>query len=437
MWKARWLILYVMMLSLLEYTCMWIVNSEHIQQNRSFPSRYQDWSTCNPLALVGKWKSGDNGKKRYGYIDINGDVVIPLIFERAQPFKEGIAWVQYGRKAYFINALGNIIYSFKGRNIFHYPFDVPLWSEGLVSFTIRDKRGEKGGFHDIRGQIVIPPRFNLVTEFFQEGLTIIEIDGKKGAINRRGELVIEPKYDYLSHFFNGIAVAGEKIDGKWKYGYINTKGEWIIPPIFYYAQHFSEGLGYVEMSKLDEKGFERKEWIGFINSKGNIVYRLDPEQYECWLCTYRENFVLFVKMEDGKRKGYVFFDHTGRIVFTIDYEQVDPFSEGLARVVIQVPENMIFVTQYNIPGSFSKMVRMIQYERKEKEKPLWGFIDKSGQLAFQPIVFDYVGWFQSGRAVVGIAKRYGYIDRRGRVVVPLIYDEVYDFSSREDTCVMK
>ncbi|PJB55344.1 MAG: hypothetical protein CO098_16820, partial [Bacteroidetes bacterium CG_4_9_14_3_um_filter_41_19] len=47
--------------------------------------------------------------KKYGFIDKTGKVVIPLMYEFALPFSEGLARVELNGKKVYINKAGEII----------------------------------------------------------------------------------------------------------------------------------------------------------------------------------------------------------------------------------------------------------------------------------------------------------------------------------------
>ena len=57
----------------------------------------------------------------------------------------------------------------------------------------------------------------------------------------------------------------------------------------------------------------------------------------------------------------------------------------------------------------------------------WGFIDKRGNVVV-PFKYDWVDKFSEGLACVELNGKYGCIDKQGNVVVPIKYDKVDDFS---------
>ena len=88
-------------------------------------------------------------------------------------------------------------------------------NEGLVSFydSVKveklDKRVTVGqiikcGFLNTKGEIVIPPKFD-VAQYFTEGLCAVKQNNKWGYINKQGKIVIPIKYDYALPFRRGYA----------------------------------------------------------------------------------------------------------------------------------------------------------------------------------------------------------------------------------------
>jgi hypothetical protein len=110
--------------------------------------------------------------------------------------------------------------------------------------------GQKSGFIDQKGKMVIKPQFDAAGDFSEGMAVIVEYDRegrrdqyetllqKVGFINEKGETVIPPRFQYAQDFSNGLAAV---FDGK-KWGYVNTKGEWVIEPAFDNGNDFSEGL---------------------------------------------------------------------------------------------------------------------------------------------------------------------------------------------------
>ena len=58
-----------------------------------------------------------------------------------------------------------------------------------------------------------------------------------------------------------------------------------------------------------------------------------------------------------------------------------------------------------------------------------GFINKDGKVVV-PIIYDYVEDFSEGYAAVGINGKYGFIDGSGKLVIPLEYDNIRGFEGK-------
>lgn len=140
-------------------------------------------------SLVSQWHNFIQFRKgKWGFIDLTGKEVIPLKFDYAKSF-----------------------------------------SEGLASVCIQ----EKWGFINKDGDIVIPLKYDAVTSF-SSGLSGVMIDSLWGIINSKGELLVNPVFEEFKGFNNGRAAA--KFKGKW--GYLDTSGEYIIQPVYSYSFNF-------------------------------------------------------------------------------------------------------------------------------------------------------------------------------------------------------
>lgn len=86
------------------------------------------------------------------------------------------------------------------------------YHDGIVGICI----GNKVGYIDKKGNIIIPPGFDDGNPFFC-GLAAVCVDDKWGYINKKGHFVIEPKYSKADDFLYGMAHV--TLDGK--LGFIN------------------------------------------------------------------------------------------------------------------------------------------------------------------------------------------------------------------------
>lgn len=129
------------------------------------------------------------------------------------------------------------------------------FSEGLAEVQV----GEKWGYIDRMGRMIIKPRFQEA-RYFAEGLASIKVDEKWGYLDRTGKMVVPPKFQETKEFSEGFAAV--KFDGKW--GYIDNKGSFVVQPQYEAAETFHEGLANVKSGDL---------W-GYIDPTGSMKISL-------------------------------------------------------------------------------------------------------------------------------------------------------------------
>ena len=143
--------------------------------------------------------------RKWGYINLEGKIVIEPQFDRAEDFwkgKGGLARVRIDNKRGFIYPVGmapipvNYKQGFINREGKFFD-NVGTFSEGLRCVKI----GDKWGYINQVGKIVIEPQFDRA-EDFSEGLAAIKISDKWGYINHKGEIVIKPQFDDARSFQN-------------------------------------------------------------------------------------------------------------------------------------------------------------------------------------------------------------------------------------------
>jgi hypothetical protein len=177
------------------------------------------------LAAVTKSSSGDDG---WGYIDRTGKWVIAPQFEWGSSFQERLAPVNRKHDCGYIDPTGAYVLR---------PPVSPgekdcatVWGD-FVEGLSRWKFGNKYGFIDHTGKVVIKPRFDL-TFHFSEGFAAVQIGGKWGYIDKTGKVVIEPRaLARAEDFHHGLAFV-TTLDGR--YGYIDKSGNYVWTPRLLY-----------------------------------------------------------------------------------------------------------------------------------------------------------------------------------------------------------
>lgn len=126
--------------------------------------------------------------------------------------------------------------------------------------------------------------------------------------------------------------------------------------------------------------------------------------------------------KSGARFGYI--DHLGRIVIPPKFEGAYPFHEGLAAVKvsgrwgnIDASGNLAVPARYDEPLRFSEGLARVQLTRNKCN--FFEFIGRNGKTVV-PIHPGYWGGdFSGGLAYVQSVRKVGYIDRSGKLAIPL------------------
>ena len=201
-----------------------------------------------------------------GFIDTAGNVVVPIIYERARCFSDGMAIVgiqfssetnntfdPWRRDDYYIIQKWGVIDS-SGREIVPFIYDeIADFSEGLAGMAIwcAESGRHKWGFIDNTGYEVVPPTFCWVGSF-SEGFAVVNsgaehiswawrdglhnreffaFGGTYKLIDRWGNIVLTfEDYDAVGGFVsNGMLTIGLNDELRWAsaiQGYLPTGGIW-------------------------------------------------------------------------------------------------------------------------------------------------------------------------------------------------------------------
>jgi hypothetical protein len=290
----------------------------------------------------------EEGKKHWGLINHNGEWVMPPKYEMIGDFSDnGTApVVSQDFQEYYIDRRGKQVLALKEDYEGILPF-----SEGLAVV----EKNQKYGFIDEQGNLVISPKFDAVSNF-SDGLAAVEIGQGFRSVNsyidRTGRLVLPPNLNFVTKFDGGRALVSFQGD----------KGFSIIDPTGRKIKTF----GKYEVMATDSCSSGK----GFSQGRIGVSFRNKPDRF-------------LIRPSDCG-----FLDQDGNKVIKAKFDEVKPFSEGLAAVRVRV-------------------------DGRHK----WGFINLQGEMVIEP-KFDEVESFKNGLALVEepplVPK--GYINRQGQYV---------------------
>lgn len=311
--------------------------------------------------------------------------------------------------------------------------------------------GDKYGFMDAGGKIVIEPQFDDANELFSEGVCFVKTENRKGLIDKTGVFVVvlPDTVDYVGDFKGGLSRASNGMDR----GVINKNGELIIPliydnsevnidndSVFAFAWNvygdnewiIVDQNGFIIDSRKKESalGFENgmcrvhiKEKWGYLNKYGKLV--IDT------LYDYAYDFT-----EDGvarveKDNEYLFIDINGKCLFKADSILSDMVCNraaiminGEKFLVDKVGNKICPITADGI-SEFSIMDKMATIRRDGRAT----LIDTMGNIVLSPN-YEWIAPFIGGVAAVEGKYGYGFIDILGNSIISAtnndILDELYD-----------
>jgi len=186
--------------------------------------------------------------------------------------------------------------------------------------------GDKHGYIDRSGKVVVPPQFNSANDF-SDGLALVclgdcnpfrrtKADGSKyGFVEGNGHFAVNPQYDRAESFSEGLAAVclgdcGYEDDGSRKWGFVDKQGNVVIPPQFGAANPFVEGLAGACVGKcVGYTGNVEGKW-GFIDKTGKFAIR--PQFDEAY------NFqagVAQVRIGHGTEERIGYIDRTGKFIW--------------------------------------------------------------------------------------------------------------------------
>lgn len=215
-----------------------------------------------------------------------------------------------------------------------------------------------------------------------------------------------------------------------QYGFVDRYGKIVIPFQYDNAYPFSEGVAVVYMQNSHKVRFGDGgivEHAGLINQAGDVLIPIT------------EGLISIDEFKNGRA-------NAEKIVNWQQLKKDSGLPMDRKTGVIDVYGNEIIPFKYGHIGSYQEGLATVSIDQADES--LYGFIDYDGNEVIKP-QFDYASNFQEGLAAVknygpelddfdefgewvfknNLGDRAGYIDRTGRLVIPMIYHEVGDFQS--------
>lgn len=391
---------------------------------------------------------------KWGFMNEQGKLVIPYMYEAADDFSEGIATAKKDGKVGYIDKTNKVVIPFT--------FTGAIPFSGGVAMVVMQTGPTSGKFWmiDKTGAQVSPQTYDGIHFLSDERYGITMKDKKYGLLYRNGKEMLPPVYDKVQPVFNQLI--GVQKDGKW--GFADTLNRLVVPLEYEEVGIFEKGVA--EATKNGKKGL--------LDLKGNTVLAFNyldiyPDEATGWVrvknfekkwgvVDYSGKQIVpfvhgFINKFDEIAKGYAWtseknlesvIDKNGKVIVPLKYQKIyAPFN---GNCIVISPDGLFGVVEL---ASGKELIRPIYrllkhpedkgpFAARKEDITSHGYVDINGKEITTFTYYD-ARPFSEGMAAVRFGKTnpdgsnprlvWGYINTSGSVAIPLEYEYAYEFSN--------
>ena len=418
------------------------------------------YSFQNGLAIASKYT--EDGEYKYGVVDEEGVVYIPVNYDEISLFKEGSNYrdnvykCQRNGKLGLVNSQDITLLQCEYSSIKH---------SGEYVYLVKNG---KNGYAELKGtdevKSLIPCIYDKLESYSKDAPMRATYNGKEGMIDGNNKIIIPFEYSNIGKFYNDGAYNMAWVEQDGKYGIYNIDGTVIQPwdiekayvmnensgttyltfddfpdsstPYIHIVVNGMTGVlsgktyktvipckyGYIS-PVINERAFYKanNKW-GIMDIQNNSIQDAIYDKIKInnnWLSDafttegiFQDNMYVFI----GDKQGMI--DKNGKAFIPVKYDSLGVFSENmivakcgnLYGYINSNGEECIPLT-YSHADNFSEGLAAV---KNEKGKYL--FIDASGVMVIKPHEYDRVGHFQNGTCKVYRKDKVWEIDREGKKV---------------------
>ncbi|WP_296202308.1 WG repeat-containing protein [Psychrobacter sp. UBA3962] len=212
----------------------------------------------------------------------------------------------------------------------------------------------------------------------------------------------------------------------------------VIPEVEGYQQVgcLRDGLAGV-VSRNDADPYTMTNRVGYVDQQGKLVI---PFEYDGIMEGEGGEGITFNNFSEGlaavvKNEKYGFIDTEGKVVIPLDYDWVSDFSEGLAVVrinerygAIDKTGKVVIPVKYGSLGDFNEGFAFAAYPSQDMDYK-YGLIDKNNKEVI-PFMYQQMGNFSEGLVAVQKEGKWGYVNEENKpiIAIDLDYEQVNDFA---------
>jgi hypothetical protein len=321
---------------------------------------------------------------KYGFMNTQGKLMIPAMYNEVGPFQEGLAVVS---------------------------------------------KDDKFGIIDKKNQMIVDFQYDEILEFVQNR-AIVRKGEKYGVIDRLGKLVFPLIYEDISIREDSLYEAIE--EGRSHYFDLN-----------YSKQLTLNGIVFIDFSKYTSARHPEFEFVGdldrtsnravvkvagqlnYIDSTGKLMLTNPLEWFPDALSVakYNNGFAVY-----RKKDKYGLIDINGKVVQKNVYESSGPFT-GFWPVkdkgnwaLLDVKGKVILPFEYDFIRFMPDLGYLI--EREEQ----FGLLNSMGNMIL-PVSFSTIKRFEDAYYLVSIEEKFGLFLKDGREILPIQYERIQRFDA--------
>ena len=302
--------------------------------------------------------------------------------------------------------------------------------------TIQDFSSKKYGYINKNEDLVIKKKYNWAGSFYSD-YAVVELNGKRGLINKSGEIVIPLIHDNVKHIYEvkdesakytsdyGVYSSNYfEVTDNGKSGVFNYKNQEIIPTVTF------GGIKIYSSEYFRVKLSQEKNSVCLFNNKGKQITEAKFSSVSDVVNNYaimqRKNSEYHNKYNREISHKIYDLENTNSKINKFGFHKSiqclnpsDTNNELLFTIWDDISE--VFVVDYlgNIVIPFGKYKTIWNYG--DGRYSVWvegkrnGYADKNGNLVIKPI-FDDAEKFENGKAKVTLKEKTFYIDKNGNCV---------------------
>lgn len=372
---------------------------------------------------------------KLGLVDSNSTVIYPADNDMVSNME---------MKKYYIVKKNNLfgIYFMETGKKTEIEFD-RVYADG-IGYVMADKN-KMGGAFNIKGELIIP--FEYDPEFIAQynfGLKITK-DKKKGFTDKAGKIIVPPMYDDVESFYENGMNYFIKVRLGEKFGVINLKNEIIIPTDF---GRIGEENGFFKVVTPEP---DRK--FGLYSRNGKLVV---PAKYN-WITNSdtQDSKITILRKDDGsydflnQKSELIFPESIGQYGYVLDQEKLlNPFSVRGKSLLFVKAKNGKYgllneITEVlDVPMVYDQIIQRFQSEKhiyfSVRKGKKYGLINEKNQ-EIVPIQYDYIdiNLIESNyddandtaySVIVAKGSKFGTVNLKNQIQIPFAYNDLQRIS---------